>query len=159
MIPTEEKRQCGNLDDGTDFAAYHRDDEEASGEPSAAGELLSILNSTLLSENLSNKKALRLVSSLEGRDGGKEAVEELAASAVTLLLAVCIDFEGYRRDVEASMSEMRSIVADERGNGPSKGRPAWVETRPYSEMRAAAEGALSAADAAGIRHESKEKTR
>lgn len=157
MTSTEESHRCGNLACDMGPAAYHREIEEVSDEPSAARELLSILNSTLLSESLSNSKALRLVSSLEDCDGGKEAVEELAASAVTLLLAVCIDFEGYRRDVEASLSEMRSIVSKEGARKPSKDRSAWVERRPYSEMRAAAQEALSAADGIGIHDDIKEK--
>lgn len=135
------KDEYGNPDAEGGASPYHGDDAE-SGNRAAAERLGRWLADEVAAEGLSSEKALGIVSSLaDGRCG--QTVEGIAADAVTLLFAVCLDYEDYRRDVEDAVEEIRALAFGEGYLPSSKGRAAWVETRPYAEMRAAVEKALS----------------
>lgn len=123
--------------------AYHAEGNALSDEMKAAEELRLALRSTLLSESLSNSECLRILSSLREAPGGRESLEEIAASAATLLVAVSIDFEDYRRNVDEAMSELRSIVRKTGFSPQANNAAAWAETHPYSKMEEASSKALS----------------
>lgn len=133
--------ECGNPGDDASATTYHGDDARP-GSRAAATRLGEWLAEEVAAEGLSSDKAFDIVSSLAAAGGGTTA-EKIAADAVTLLFAVCLDYEDYRRDVEDAVEEIRALAYGE-GYLPSPTRrAAWVETRPYAEMRAAVEKALS----------------
>ena len=132
--------EYGNPGEDASATAYHGNDAR-SGDRAAAMRLGEWLAEEIAAEGLSSDKAFDIVSSLA--DEGGATAEKIAADAVTLLFAVCLDYEDYRRDVEDAVEEIRALAFGE-GYLPSpKRRAAWVETRPYAEMRAAVEKALS----------------